>query len=373
MTKVNISFSAICNILSNRRSKQFFCIKNKITKKNLLLQNADVAETASKSSKTKTSSSSSGSRNLWVSGLSSLTRATDLKIIFSKFGKVVGAKVVTNTRTPGTRCYGLVTMGSTSDASKCIEHLHRTELHGRIISVERTKSDICVTKPTKADGEKKVDASSERKKPEKEAKKDDATKDTSKSDGEKTADVKKRDVTTERKRENAHPQRQRITARISHEQNEASSAPRRQVVHRRPVAGEPRDVLSFQKIRDERERQLTNQRLRERERKLREEERRRVEARRRQREEEERLVRERERLKKERLRLEREKADLLRLERERQKLEREKIELERLELKRQQLKYDIIFEILQSQHFSILSSVTHKFYRNENGTHIGVH
>ena len=41
----------------------------------------------------------SGSRNLWVSGLSSTTRATDLKNVFSKHGKVVGAKVVTNAMT----------------------------------------------------------------------------------------------------------------------------------------------------------------------------------------------------------------------------------------------------------------------------------
>lgn len=82
------------------------------------------------------------SRNLWVSGLSTLTRASDLKAIFSKFGKVIGAKVVTNTRTPGTRCYGYVTMSSSADASRCIENLHRTELHGRIISVERTKNEI---------------------------------------------------------------------------------------------------------------------------------------------------------------------------------------------------------------------------------------
>lgn len=33
-------------------------------------------------------SSSGGSRNLWVSGLSTSTRATDLKHHFSKFGKV---------------------------------------------------------------------------------------------------------------------------------------------------------------------------------------------------------------------------------------------------------------------------------------------
>lgn len=112
----------------------------------------------------------SSSRNLWVSGLSSTTRATDLKTLFSKYGKVsrlktvshqchqtvpfcmdakiifmgfinvlqvVGAKVVTNAKSPGARCYGFVTMSSTEEATKCISHLHRTELHGRMISVER--------------------------------------------------------------------------------------------------------------------------------------------------------------------------------------------------------------------------------------------
>lgn len=54
--------------------------------------------------------------------------------------QVVGAKVVTNARTPGARCYGYVTMGSSEDASKCIQHLHRTELHGRLISVERVST-----------------------------------------------------------------------------------------------------------------------------------------------------------------------------------------------------------------------------------------
>nr|CAD7394951.1 unnamed protein product [Timema cristinae] len=81
------------------------------------------------------------SRNLWVSGLSSSTRATDLKQVFSKYGKVIGAKVVTNARTPGARCYGYVTMATSEDASKCIQYLHRTELHGRMISVERAKGD----------------------------------------------------------------------------------------------------------------------------------------------------------------------------------------------------------------------------------------
>ncbi|XP_039951410.1 SAFB-like transcription modulator [Bactrocera tryoni] len=60
------------------------------------------------------------SRNLLVSGLSSLTRASDLKTIFSKYGKVIGAKVVTNSRTPGTRCYGYVAMSSSSDTSRSV-------------------------------------------------------------------------------------------------------------------------------------------------------------------------------------------------------------------------------------------------------------
>lgn len=51
--------------------------------------------------------------------------------------QVVGAKVVTNAKSPGARCYGFVTMSSTEEATKCISHLHRTELHGRMISVER--------------------------------------------------------------------------------------------------------------------------------------------------------------------------------------------------------------------------------------------
>ena len=159
------------------------------------------------------------SRNLWVSGLSSTTRATDLKTLFSKYGKVsprfssphkyfspvcfcsmfplsihainnncylvcaairsaihtslrcksnpvpprgllasqqdhllppcppslplqvVGAKVVTNAKSPGARCYGFVTMSSCAEATSCITHLHRTELHGKMISVERVRPD----------------------------------------------------------------------------------------------------------------------------------------------------------------------------------------------------------------------------------------
>lgn len=58
--------------------------------------------------------------------------------------EVVGAKVVTNARSPGARCYGFVTMSTSDEATKCISHLHRTELHGRMISVEKVR---CLLSP----------------------------------------------------------------------------------------------------------------------------------------------------------------------------------------------------------------------------------
>ncbi|KAK2580754.1 hypothetical protein KPH14_011379 [Odynerus spinipes] len=308
------------------------------------------------------------SRNLWVSGLSSSTRATDLKQIFSKYGKVIGAKVVTNARTPGARCYGYVTMSTSEDAAKCIQHLHRTELHGRVISVEKAKGDSQQSHMRKRDAangksEKKEEKekakdnheTSERK--EKEAKKEGEEKgpeqvkkgeeknenaDTKKTEiVDKKEDVSKESDSRSTKSTSKKPESERgrrEDKRIrSWDHHRSYSRSRSRERRRRD------DVLTFAKIREERERQ----RLRERERMLREEERRRREdmerqreIERRQREEAARLEREREKLRRERERIEQEKAELLRLERERQKLEREKLERERLELKRQQMRLE---------------------------------
>ena len=51
--------------------------------------------------------------------------------------QVVGAKVVTSARSPGTHCFGFVTMSSYEEATKCIENLNKTEIHSKIITVER--------------------------------------------------------------------------------------------------------------------------------------------------------------------------------------------------------------------------------------------
>ena len=51
--------------------------------------------------------------------------------------QVTSAKIVTNAKTPGAKCYGFVTMMSSEDATKCISQLNHTELHGRMIQVEK--------------------------------------------------------------------------------------------------------------------------------------------------------------------------------------------------------------------------------------------
>ncbi|XP_031560261.1 scaffold attachment factor B1-like isoform X2 [Actinia tenebrosa] len=110
-------------------------------------------------------------KSLWVSNLSSITRAADLKTRFSQHGKVVGAKIVTNSKAPGAQCFGLVTMSTSEEAAKCISHLHRTELHGRTITVDRAKGDripsqggASATKkqPDKKQADKKADKSQEK-------------------------------------------------------------------------------------------------------------------------------------------------------------------------------------------------------------------
>ncbi|XP_036366417.1 scaffold attachment factor B1 isoform X2 [Octopus sinensis] len=121
----------------------------------------DVKSKSSSASKPKVIKNITGndqnSRNLWVSGLATSTRATDLKVLFTKYGKVVGAKVVTNARSPGARCYGFVTMSSSHEASKCIQHFNQTELHGRMISVERARREPNTKAPVTKAGEKKVE------------------------------------------------------------------------------------------------------------------------------------------------------------------------------------------------------------------------
>uniref|UniRef100_A0A8C5TDP0 RRM domain-containing protein n=1 Tax=Malurus cyaneus samueli TaxID=2593467 RepID=A0A8C5TDP0_9PASS len=310
---------------------------------------------------------SGSGRNLWVSGLSSSTRATDLKNLFSKYGKVVGAKVVTNARSPGARCYGFVTMSTSEEATKCINHLHRTELHGKMISVEKAKNEPAGKKPSdKKEGETRkekdrhhsAESKSEKsvgiKKEEKSDKKDDAKK--SEKD-EKEGKEKDEQKTGSSDRSRASKSVSRGTERtvvmdkskgepVISVKTSTSKERSTKSQDRKSESKEKQDILSFDKIKEQRERE----RQRQREREIRETERRRERERRdreqrlaaiHERDERQRLQRERERLEFQRQRLDRERLERMHIEQERRR-EQERIQREREELRRQQeqLRYE---------------------------------
>ena len=85
-------------------------------------------------------------RTLWVTGLSSTSKVSDLKNLFNKHGKVTTAKIVRSTKGTQRKWYGLLTMATSKDATKCIQKLHRTELGGHVISVERRQTAPIVKK-----------------------------------------------------------------------------------------------------------------------------------------------------------------------------------------------------------------------------------
>ncbi|CAL8308083.1 unnamed protein product [Lota lota] len=274
-------------------------------------------------------------RNLWVSGLSSTTRATDLKTLFSKYGKVVGAKVVTNAKSPGARCYGFVTMSSIDEATTCISHLHRTELHGKMISVERAKNEPAGKKPADpktsvAERRNSTDSRFDGK--------------DEKSEGE-GKDGKGHERTVVMDKSKGEPV---ISVKAKSKSKERSSKSR----DRKSISKEKKDILSFDQIKEQRERE----RQRQREREIREVERRRHTGERdrdgrtererirqfREREEREHLIRKRNWLEVEKQRLDADRMERQFLERERQRIEferrreQERIQRERDELRRQQ-------------------------------------
>ncbi|XP_029808237.1 SAFB-like transcription modulator isoform X6 [Suricata suricatta] len=359
------------------------------------------SKTSSKDDKGSTSSTSgssgSSTKNIWVSGLSSNTKAADLKNLFGKYGKVLSAKVVTNARSPGAKCYGIVTMSSSTEVSRCIAHLHRTELHGQLISVEKVKGDPSKKELKKENDEKSSSRSSgdkknmsdrssktqasvkkeEKRSSEKCEKKE--GKDTKKiegkdekndngSSGQTSESIKKSEekkrisskspghmvILDQTKGDHCRPSRRGRYEKIhgrSKEKERASLDKKRDKDYRR------KDILPFEKMKEQRlrehlvrlERLQRAMELRRRreiaERERRERERIRII---REREERERLQRERERLEIERQKLERERMERERLERERIRIEQERrkeaerIAREREELRRQQqqLRYE---------------------------------
>ncbi|XP_030639779.1 scaffold attachment factor B1 isoform X2 [Chanos chanos] len=279
------------------------------------------SKTESKDDKAGSSAASSG-RNLWVSGLSSTTRATDLKNLFSKYGKVVGAKVVTNARSPGARCYGFVTMFSTEEATKCISQLHRTELHGRMISVERAKNEPAGKKATEKNEGKKPGGERRHSSDSKAEKSDSKEEKTEASDNKGRGE--ERTVVMDKSK--GEP-----VISVKTKSKERSTKSR----DRKSSSKEKRDILSFDQIKEQRERE----RQRQREREIREVERRRHSG---DRDRDSRAERERERIRLFREKEERERLMRKRrwLEMEKQRLDADRMEREFLERERMRVEYE---------------------------------
>ncbi|KAK9889210.1 hypothetical protein WA026_004489 [Henosepilachna vigintioctopunctata] len=339
-------------------------------------ENVDTSTTEADATKKEAAESSSTSdakkvpsnanpRAIWISNVAMNTRACDIKQSLSQYGKVVGAKVVVNAKYPGTCCFGYVTMGSVEDANKVIENLNNTELNGQIIKIEkfdvvrneqlkqmkngrkspeRSKSSSStkkerspIPKPIEDDAKPSKSAENDKEKSkfndevvqkdDSERKNDRKTEDADNEKGDKTKD-------DEKKQRHSTDRKSREQKRTSHDSSSIRSRSREK---------KHSEILTFDKIREARERQ----RFCEKQRMLREEARRRHEEtlrqreiERRQRSEAQRLEREREKLRIEREKIEREKNELIRLERERQKIERERIELEKMELQRTRIRLE---------------------------------
>ncbi|XP_077174046.1 SAFB-like transcription modulator isoform X2 [Paroedura picta] len=332
------------------------------------------SKTTSKDDKGSGSSGSSGSstRNLWVSGLSSNTKAADLKNLFGKYGKVLAAKVVTNARSPGAKCYGIVTMSSSTEVARCIAHLHRTELHGQQISVEKVKGD-----PSKKELKKESDekSGSGRNPGEKKAASGDkASKAPSKKDDKRSEKSEKKESKDGKRSEGVKKSPSHMVVLDQTKRDQVYPRPFRRGRFEKPQFLRTKErffqnkmkfrdyrarknILPFEKMKEQRMREhmVRLERIRRavelrRRREIAERERRERERIRliREREERERLQRERERLEIERQKLERERMERERLERERIRIEQERrkeaerIAREREELRRQQqqLRYE---------------------------------
>jgi cold-inducible RNA-binding protein len=79
------------------------------------------------------------SSNLYVGNLSFNTAEKDLEDLFSSYGEVVSANVITDRQTGRPRGFGFVEMKNQEDAQKAIEALDGKEFMGRNLTVNIAK------------------------------------------------------------------------------------------------------------------------------------------------------------------------------------------------------------------------------------------
>jgi len=80
-----------------------------------------------------------GGDTLYVSGLHPKTTEAELEARFSKYGKVVSCKLITDPRSHESRGFAFIKYEHPDDAREAIFHLDRTDLDGRQITVEKAR------------------------------------------------------------------------------------------------------------------------------------------------------------------------------------------------------------------------------------------
>lgn len=73
--------------------------------------------------------------NLYVSNLSFHTTDEDLRKLFTEFGAVTSAKVITDRETGRSRGFGFVEMESDKEGNEAIKKLNQKDIEGRALSV----------------------------------------------------------------------------------------------------------------------------------------------------------------------------------------------------------------------------------------------
>lgn len=77
--------------------------------------------------------------NIYISNLSYAVNDGDLKELFSEYGEISSAKVITDRETGRSRGFGFVEMADDAQGQKAIDELNQAEYDGKVISVSVAK------------------------------------------------------------------------------------------------------------------------------------------------------------------------------------------------------------------------------------------